>query len=72
MEQMQKIIDDFCIGPLNVSTERRYLAPKIGGLGLIKVSDFLVSQHCMWVKRTAQSTRDIWIYLSYVTVMRSR
>ena len=60
MEQMQKIIDDFCIGPLNVSTERRYLAPKIGGLGLIKVSDFLVSQHCMWVKRTAQSTRDNW------------
>ena len=57
---MQKIIDDFCIGPLNVSTERRYLAPKIGGLGLIKVSDFLVSQHCMWVKRTAQSTRDNW------------
>ena len=33
---------------------------KLGGLGLVKISDFLIAQQCMWIKRASQSTRDNW------------
>ena len=57
---MQGIIDSFCIGALNVSSTRRYLPAKMGGLGLIKISDFIIAQQSMWVKRAFSSTRDNW------------
>ena len=60
LSEMQKIIDSFCIGSLNVSSERRYLPAKMGGLGLIKLSDFITAQQTMWIKRASLSTRDNW------------
>ena len=32
----------------------------MGGLGLIKLSDFITAQQTMWIKRASLSTRDNW------------
>jgi hypothetical protein len=58
--RIQKSIDDFCVGPLNVSTERLYLSPEKGGLGLFEIRPFLTAQHVVWLKRAELSTRDNW------------
>ena len=42
------------------SKDRLYLNPSKGGLGLIRIRDFLISQHTVWVKRASTSTRDNW------------
>ena len=60
LSEMQKVIDSFCIGSLNISSECRYLPTKMGGLGLIKLSDFITAQQAMWIKRASLSTRDNW------------
>ena len=49
--KMQQIIDNFCIGPLNIGKDHLYLNPDKGGLGLISIRDFLVAQH---------TSRDNW------------
>ena len=57
---MQNITDKFCIGPLNISKDRLYTAPCRGGLGLIRIKDFLIAQHTIWIKRASTSSRDNW------------
>ena len=37
-----------------------YLDPKLGGLGLVNIRDFITAQHCQWFKRAEISTRDNW------------
>ena len=57
---MQLIMNSFCKGNLKVSEDRIYLDPKLGGLGLINIRDFITAQHCQWFKRAEISTRDNW------------
>ena len=45
LAKMQQIIDNFCIGPLNIGKDRLYLSLDLGGIGLISIRDFLVAQH---------------------------
>jgi len=60
LDDMQKISDNFCMGKLNVSKEKRYKNAENGGLGLINFKEFLTAQHTIWFKRAAASTRDNW------------
>ena len=60
LEKMQTIFNNFCRGKLKVSEDRLYHDPKVGGLGLVNLNDFLISQHCQWFKRVSFSTRDNW------------
>jgi hypothetical protein len=59
---MQKSIDDFCIGPLKVAKNRRYEPPSAGGLGLINLHDFIAALQCTWVKRVHSHGVDSWRY----------
>ena len=60
MAVMQLIMNNFCKGNLKVSDDRIYLDPKLGGLGLVNIRDFITAQHCQWFKRAEISTRDNW------------
>ena len=60
LAKMQQIIDNFCIGPLNIGKDRLYLSPDLGGIGLISIRDFLIAQHTVWIKRAQNSSRDNW------------
>ena len=60
LDKMQIIFNNFCKGKLKVSEDRIYLDPKLGGLGLVNLDAFIISQHCQWFKRANFSTRDNW------------
>lgn len=62
LKVMQKIIDGFAIGSLNVSKERIYLPVEMGGLGLFNLSEFLTSMQASWVIKAEKSLRDNWRY----------
>jgi hypothetical protein len=38
--RLQKLLDDYCLGPLRVAKKRLYLQPNEGGLGLINLREF--------------------------------
>jgi hypothetical protein len=52
--RLQKLLDDFCIGLARIAKKKLYLPPNSGGLGLIKISDYITSLQCSWIKRTTQ------------------
>jgi len=60
LDALQRVIDGFCTSKLRIARNRLYLDPAKGGIGLIKLEDFLCAQQVIWVKRAAQSTRDNW------------
>jgi exonuclease III len=60
LNNIQNLIDNFVMGPLAVSKERRYIPPSDGGLGLINLKNFLTGLQASWVKKAAQCSRDNW------------
>ena len=60
LHDMQSVVDKFCLGKLRIAKDKLYLNAKCGGLALINLREFLISQHVIWFKRVYQSTRDNW------------
>ena len=60
MLRIKNIIDRFVVGKLNIAKDRIYRPPELGGLGMIDIGEFIVSQQVVWIKRTFLSTRDNW------------
>jgi hypothetical protein len=50
------------LGPLRVAKKRLYWPPNEGGLGLIKLRDFIISLQCSWIKRVTQHWGNNWRY----------
>jgi hypothetical protein len=50
IKRMQKIMDDFCTGTTRVAKKKLYAPVGEGGLGLIKISDFITALQCAWIK----------------------
>ncbi len=48
LNRLQKLLDDFCTGSARVSNKKIYLPPNAGGLGLIKLTDYISSLQCSW------------------------
>ena len=60
MLRIKNIIDRFVVGKLNIAKDRIYRPPELGGLGMIDIGEFIVSQQVVWIKRTFLSSRDNW------------
>ena len=60
LNSIQRALDDFAIGTLKVARNRICLAVEEGGLGLVKLDDFLASQQFTWVLKADLSRRDNW------------
>jgi hypothetical protein len=60
LSSLQKEVDDFAIGKLNVAENRICLPPDYGGLGLFNLEEILTAQQCTWVLRANKSLRDNW------------
>ncbi len=41
LNRLQKLLDDFCTGKSRITRKKLYLPPNMGGLGLIKLPDFV-------------------------------
>jgi hypothetical protein len=60
LKNIQKIIDNFTKGKLNVAANRICLPVEGGGLGMFNLEDFLASQQATWIFRCRISCRDNW------------
>jgi exonuclease III len=60
LNTIQVLIDQFVIGPLNVSRERLYLPAKCGGIGMFDLKIFLQAQRCAWISRAHRLRIDNW------------
>jgi hypothetical protein len=60
LSRIQGKIDNFVIKNLNISVERRYLPPELGGLGIFHLETFLSAQMCSWVHRASKLVIDNW------------
>jgi hypothetical protein len=61
-KRLQKLMDDFRIGTMRTAKKKLYIPLNEGGLGLIKIHDFITSLQCAWVKRVTQHWGDNWRY----------
>jgi hypothetical protein len=60
LTRIQGKIDNFVPKNLNISAERRYLPPELGGLGIFHLETFLSAQKCSWVHRASKLAIDNW------------
>jgi Reverse transcriptase (RNA-dependent DNA polymerase) len=62
LADIQGIINKFIKKNLNISTDRIYRDPDLGGLGFFKLDEFLAAQRCTWVFRAHKLPIDNWRY----------
>jgi len=60
LNTIQKTLDSFAKGKLNVAVSKITVPVEAGGLGLFNVEEFLMAQQCCWIFRTIKSVRDNW------------
>ncbi len=60
MDTMQGIIDGFVTTCTVIASDRLYLRPNEGGLGLVKLSSYIAALQCSWVKRCTVAINDPW------------
>jgi len=63
LKSMQKILDEFAVGNMNLARDRVTLPVNMGGLGLFCIEKFLISQQAKWVFKANNSSRDNWRYM---------
>ena len=62
LSKLQKTMDGFCLGKINIAKDRYYRPPHEAGLGLIKISDFITGLQAKWVKIALLDPWDNWRY----------
>jgi exonuclease III len=62
IKTMQRIINNFVRGSLNISDDRMFLDPSQGGLGVINLNSFLTAQKATWLIRAKKAPIDNWRY----------
>jgi hypothetical protein len=60
IESIQLIIDNFIKGPLNISRDRLYQEPNLGGVGALNLKTFFQAQRCAWIARAWSNCCDNW------------
>ncbi len=60
LNALQRELDLFAKGKLNISVSKIPVGVEAGGLGLFNVEEFLMSQQCCWIFCTVKSCRDNW------------
>jgi hypothetical protein len=54
------LISDFIKGRANIGKDRIFFDTAFGGLGMIEVRSYILSQQCSWIKRLANGNRDTY------------
>ncbi len=62
LKRLQTSLDNFCLGSTRLAKKWLYLSASEGGLGLVKLTDYITAIQCSWVKRTTLHWGDNWRY----------
>jgi hypothetical protein len=60
LAELSNIIENFILQGMNLSVEKLYQSPRMGGLGMFKPTLFFKSLTCTWIKRCNALTHDNW------------
>jgi hypothetical protein len=60
LDKMENIFANFVIGTMNISKDRLFKEAGHGGVGLFKLSDFIIGLQIMWIKRANIAQNDNW------------
>jgi hypothetical protein len=60
LDTITKMIENFVLQGFNLSKDKLYQDPDLGGLGLFEPRSFFRSLNCSWIKRCSDLTHDIW------------
>jgi hypothetical protein len=60
IKKIEKCINNFVTGKMNISKDKLYKKPSEGGLGLINISHFLCAQQSLWIKKVLYAACDNW------------
>jgi hypothetical protein len=66
VNSVTEIIEKFVLGPERISKSKLYAITKKGGLGLICIEKYILSQQCAWLKKCAAGINDNWKYDLYI------
>jgi hypothetical protein len=62
VERISEIIEKFVLGTEKFAKIKIYTNSEKGGLGLIPIREYILSQQCAWLKKAMLGTDDIWKY----------
>jgi hypothetical protein len=57
---MQNLIDGYVTKGIVIATDRLYQKTNNGGLGLIKLDNYITALQCSWIKRCSTRINDTW------------
>ncbi len=57
---MQSMIDGFVKKGIVIAADRLYAKPNRGGLGLIRIENYITALQCSWIKRCSITINDSW------------
>jgi hypothetical protein len=60
LDTVTKMIENFVLQGFNLSKDKLYQDPDLGGLGFFEPRSFFRSLNCSWIKRCSDLTHDIW------------
>jgi hypothetical protein len=60
IENMQSMIDGFVKKGIVIAADRLYAKPNRGGLGLIRIENYITALQCSWIKRCSITINDSW------------
>ena len=59
--RIQNLVDEYVLKRMPIAKDRLYTKPEFGGLGLINITDLMISLKCSWFKRIANDgVNDCW------------
>jgi len=58
--QMETIIGQFVKNRMQISQDRVFKSPEIGGLGLPNIGEYITALQCSWIKKCCCSSNDLW------------
>jgi hypothetical protein len=62
VETISETIEKFVLGTEKFAKIKIYTSAEKGGLGLIPIREYILSQQCAWLKKAMLGTDDIWKY----------
>jgi hypothetical protein len=60
LDILQTLIDGYVTRGIVVSKDRLYSHPKLGGLGLIDLNQYIMALQCSWIRRCYTVINDSW------------
>jgi hypothetical protein len=60
IDTMQELIDGYVKKGIVIAADHLYKKPKHGGIGMIRIEQYITALQCSWIKRCSVKINDTW------------